>query len=389
LLWSGQTISTFGSQASRIILPLLILDITHSPAQAGFVGACGTLPYLLLSLFAGTFADQFNRKTMMLICEIGRALIYATIVAALLLNSITIIQIYVAALFEGIFFVFFDIAEIASIKKIVGNKVSAATAQGNATDGFASLFGPSIGTILYQIGQSLPFLLDAFSYIVSIFTLLMIKTEFQEEINETKPPIVKAIKEGISWLWHHKLIRTMSLLNTGAAFIFSNLILVLIVLSKEQHASSFQIGMIISIAAVGSIIGATLGNTIKKRVSPGHVVIWACWIDALLWPLYIFAPNFIIIGIITAALFCAGSIWSVVQISFRISSVPDELQGRVNSVHRFLAYSVVPLGMALTGIILQILGPKPTLFILFLGLLAIAIASSLSKDLRNSRLVKA
>ncbi|HVA96670.1 MAG TPA: MFS transporter [Candidatus Acidoferrales bacterium] len=388
LLWSGQAISSFGSQASHIILPLLILDITHSAAQAGFVGAFSVIPYVVLSLFAGSFADRFNRKKLMLFCEIGRAIVSGSILLAIFFHSISILQIYLVALFEGIFFVFFDIAEIASIKLIVGNKVSAATAQENATDGFASLFGPSIGTILYQMNRSLPFLLDTVSYIVSFFSLLSIKTEFQEERDDSKPNLLKEIKEGISWLLHHKVLRIMSLLNAGTAFIFSDLILILIILAKEQHATPLEIGTIISISGIGSIIGSVIGSKVKKRVSPGQVVLGSCWVMALLWPLYIFAPNFIFIGLITALLFCINSIWVVVQISYRLSLVPDELQGRVNSVHRFLVYSIIPLGMAMTGVMLQSLGAKTTIFILFFGLLAIAIAGSFSKELRHAPMVR-
>lgn len=56
-LWFGQTVSIFGSRASGIVLPLLILDITRSPAQAEFVGAFTVVPYVVLSLFAGTLVD--------------------------------------------------------------------------------------------------------------------------------------------------------------------------------------------------------------------------------------------------------------------------------------------------------------------------------------------
>jgi len=388
LLWSGQAISSFGSQASRIIFPLLILDITHSPAKAGLVGAFSTLPYVLLSLFVGTMADRVNRKKMMLVCEIGRAAIYVSIVLAIFFNIISVIQIYIVALLEGIFFVFFDIAEIASLKRIVGKKTSAAFAQENVTDGFASLFGPSIGTILYQIGKLLPFCLDMLSYFVSIFTLLMIKTEFQEERTEKNSHIVQQLKEGVSWLFNHKILRTMALINSASAFIFSNFMLILIVILKGQHASTVLIGTIVSLSAIGSIFGAAIGNSVKKYASPGQVVIGAGWANAILLPLLIFFPNVVVIAVVTATLFCINSIWSIVQVSFRLSLVPDELQGRVNSVHRFLVYSIIPLGMALTGLILQAFGSKTTLAILFFGLLIVALASSFSKDLRNSRLVK-
>lgn len=118
LLWSGQAISSFGSAASHIVLPLLILDLTHSPAQAGFVGAITTIPYVTLSLFAGVFVDRLNRKKIMMICEAARAIVAGSIFTAILIHHVSIAQIYLAALLEGLFFVFFDIAEIASLRRV-------------------------------------------------------------------------------------------------------------------------------------------------------------------------------------------------------------------------------------------------------------------------------
>lgn len=386
-LWIGQAISTFGSQASHIVLPLLILDITHSPAQAGFVGAFTTIPYVALSLFAGTLVDRLNRKKVMVICDIGRALALGSIFVALFFHQLSLVQIYIVALLKGLFFVFFDIAEISSIRQVVGKKqLTTATAQSSTTDGLASLIGPSVGTFLYQIKQSLPFLLDTVSYVLSVFSLLTIKTDFQEERNNNQVNIRKEIKEGISWLLKNKVVRFMSLLNAGVSFIFADLYLILIVLAKEQHATPLQIGSIISISAIGSILGALTASRFKDRFSPGQIIVAACWIQAILWPLYIFAPNFIFIGIITAVITLINSIWAVVQISYRLTLIPDELQGRVNSVFRFIVYSIIPLGMVITGILLQAFGAKMTILIFFFALVFLAVLASLSKELKSTRL---
>src|SRR5580765_6141519 len=74
LLWSGQAISDIGGAVSELAFPLLVLAVTHSPAQAGFVAALRALPATLFSLFAGVLVDRWNRKLVMLVCDIGRAL---------------------------------------------------------------------------------------------------------------------------------------------------------------------------------------------------------------------------------------------------------------------------------------------------------------------------
>src|SRR5437879_10773591 len=119
LLWSGQLVSNVGTQVSTLAFPLLILALTNSPAQAGFAGALRAFPYLIFSLPAGALIDRWDRKRVMILCDMGRALTVTTIAAALWLDVLTVWQIYAAAFIEGSFFVFFNIAEVAALPRVV------------------------------------------------------------------------------------------------------------------------------------------------------------------------------------------------------------------------------------------------------------------------------
>lgn len=85
LLWGGQVVSVTGSQVSQLAFPLLILALTHSPAQAGIAAALRTIPYLVLSLPAGALVDRWNRKQVMIICDLERFLV-VTIKGGLILR---------------------------------------------------------------------------------------------------------------------------------------------------------------------------------------------------------------------------------------------------------------------------------------------------------------
>src|SRR5579885_3013144 len=119
LLWSGQAISSVGSSASELALPLLILSITHSPAQAGFAGALRSLAYLLLGLPAGALIDRWDRKRLMIFCDAGRALALGSIPLALALNHLAMAQLYLVSLIEGTLYVFFSLAESAALPRVV------------------------------------------------------------------------------------------------------------------------------------------------------------------------------------------------------------------------------------------------------------------------------
>ena len=74
LLWSGQAVSAVGTNISALALPLLVLALTRSPAQAGLIAAVQMLPYVILSLPAGAIIDRWNRKVVMLWCDGARGL---------------------------------------------------------------------------------------------------------------------------------------------------------------------------------------------------------------------------------------------------------------------------------------------------------------------------
>jgi MFS family permease len=387
LLWSGQVISTVGTSASAIVYPLLILALTNSPAAAGFAGALGTAPYIIFSLPVGALIDRWDRKRVMILCDIGRGLTLASIPIAMFFKVLTLWQIYVAALVEGSLFVFFNIAEVAALSRVVTKEqLPAAAGQNEAAFGVASIVGPSFGTFLYQtFGRGVPFIVDAISYAVSVVSLSFIKTRFQLERKVVKSNLRAEIAEGLSWLWHQPLIRYMAALTGGYNMVNAAAPLIIIVLAKKMGAQDTQIGLIFSIAGFGGIIGSLIGGQIQRRFTFGQVIISTTWVLAALFPLYMVAPQFFLLGVISALIYMTGPIYNVVQFSYRLALIPDELQGRVNSTFRLLAFGFNPLGAALSGLLLERIGTTPTVIIFSLWYLVLAISTTLNTHVRKAR----
>jgi predicted MFS family arabinose efflux permease len=386
LLWSGQIVSSIGTQISQLAFPLLILTLTGSAAQAGFAGALRALPYLIFSLPAGALIDRWDRKRTMIFCDTGRAISMASIPVAFAFGHLTILQLYLVSAIEGTLYVFFNIAEAACLPRVVPKEqLPAATAQNMATDGITTLIGPPLGGALYTAGKFLPFVADAISYAVSVVSLLFIKSKFQKERVIAPRKLWIEIHEGLAWLWHHPLIRFMAILTGGYNFIFAGFTLIIIVLAQQQHASSFTIGLIFSIGGIGAVIGSVAATSIQKRFSFGQVIIGTTWFSALILPLYTIAPNPFVLGVLSSASFFVGPIYNVVQFSYRSAIIPDELQGRVNSVFRLIAFGGQPLGLALTGLLIENIGVVQTIFICTLGMVAFALAANLNGHVRKAR----
>ncbi len=379
LLWSGQVVSATGSRISLLAFPLLVLAITHSPAQAGLLSAFGSIPYILFILPAGALVDRWNRKLVMIFCDSGRALALGSIPIAFILGRLTIGQLYVVSLVEGTLFIFFSLAETACMPEVVPQEqLTEAAAQGTIINSIASMIGPALGGIIYGLGRAVPFATDAISYMFSVVSLLFVRTPLRQQRAATPVNLLQEMKEGIVWLWNHPVIRFIALLTWGIYTPVIGYGLILIVLAQGQHASSFVIGLIFAAGGLGSILGALLVPILKKRFRFGQLMIGGTWAWSLTWLFFAIAPNPLVLGIVTTLSFIVVPIYSSVHVGYRLERIPQHLQGRVNSVFRLIAFGSEPLGMAVTGFLLQLCGPIPTVLILFVpqGILSIVVTFS-------------
>ena len=152
--------------------------------------------------------------------------------------------------------------------------------------------------------------------------------------------------------------------------------------AHRLHATPLVIGLLFVIGGIGGIVGSVIAPRLRRRLSFAGAITGSVWISALLWPLYIVAPNPFALGVIEAVRFTAGPLYNVVQFSYRLSLIPDALQGRVNSVFRLLAFGFQPLGLALTGYLLQAYGPTVTVLAFSAVMLALAVSCTLNRHVR-------
>ncbi|MBU6485520.1 MAG: MFS transporter [Betaproteobacteria bacterium] len=387
LLWSGQVVSTLGSAASSIIYPLLILALTDSPEAAGIAGALRAIPYLVLSLPVGALIDRWDRKRVMILCDVGRALTAASIPVAMGLGVLTLWQIYLATLIEGSLFVLFNIAEVAALPRIVSaHQLPQAAAQNEAGFGVANIVGPSFGTMLYQaFGRAVPFIADALSYVVSVASLLRIRTPFRVAPSPARRNLRVEIAEGLRWVWSNPLIRYMAVLTGGLNLINAAFPLIVIVLAKRLGAGDVEIGVIFSIGGIGGVIGSLVGGQIQRRFTFGQVIVAVVWLEALLFPLYAIAPSYLLLGVIAGLIFVLGPVYNVVQFSYRLSIIPDELQGRVNSTFRLIAFGFMPVGAWLSGVLIERFGARSAVLLFATWLLVLAGLTTFNRHVRKAR----
>lgn len=382
LLQAGQLLSAAGTQATAIAYPLLILALTHSPARAGVVGFTAIVPYALFGLFAGVAADRWNRKRVMLAADGVRALVVASLVAALAVDHLTFAHVVAVSFVEGSAFVFFNIAEVGALRSVVPpRQLPDAAAAEQARLSVVTLVGPSAGGALFGLGRMVPFLADVISYAFSIGSLLAIRTPFQETREREPIALRRQVREGIAFLWRQPFLRTGALMFAADNFVFQGLFLSFIVVAKRQGLSSGLIGAMIAVFGASSLAGALAAPRISKLLSMRTILVANQWLNGV-FLVFLAAPNaYVLLGSVIPVAMASPALNSVV-IGYRTAVTPDHLVGRVSSVARNIALLAMPLGPLAAGFLLGSVSERAT--IVFFGAIALGVAvwSTLSPSIR-------
>ncbi|HEU5331671.1 MAG TPA: MFS transporter [Actinocrinis sp.] len=389
LLWSGAAVSNLGSNASSVAYPLLVLALTRSPADAGLTGFVALLPQLLFQLPAGALADRWNRKRVMVWCDLLRALALGSLAASLLWWRLSLAQILVVGVVEGTLTVCYRIAASAAVPNVVHpSQLTLALSRNEARTRGAAMVGQPLGGALFGVARSVPFLFDACSYVVSLSTLLLIKADFQVARKPTAPArpaaLVRDIREGVAWLWGHSFLRVTTLLIAGSNLMFQALFLAVIVLVEHGGARPTAIGLMFGIAAVGGVLGSMAAPAMRKRLSMRAVVVGANWAWAVLVPLVALPSNPYAIGALYALMCFVGPVWNIVVSAYQLTVTPDAIRGRVLGASSLIAFGAIPLGSLLGGLMLDRFGARPTVWALTAWMLLLALAATVSRAVRHA-----
>jgi MFS family permease len=384
LLQVGQTLSTIGSESTGIAYPLLVLALTHSPAEAGVVGFARVVPWALFGFIAGVAVDRFHRKRMMIVSDLVRAGAVTSIVVALSLGRLTFVQIAIVAFIEGTMYVFFNVAEIGALRSVVPmRQLPAAAAAEQARYSTVTIVAPPLGGALFGLGRALPFGADAVSYVFSLGSLLAMRTPFQEERERDAAPLRAQLAEGFRWLWAQPFLRNCALLFTGANLAFEGLFIVLIVVGRRDGLSGAEIGALISAVGVCSLIGSVASPRLQRALSMRTIVIGSFWLQLMLVAFLVDPSIYVLLGAYVPVALINPTAAAMV-IGYRVAISPDRLTGRVNSVARTIALLGLPLGPLAAGLLLGSFSARATVGVFCALLLLIALIATASPAIRNA-----
>jgi MFS family permease len=376
-LWTGQTISQLGSQVTLIALPLTaILLFDATPFQVGLLYSVEFLPFLLLGLPVGAWTDRVRRKPILVAADIGRFVAIGSIPVAYAFGVLHLTQLYVVALLAGIGTLFFDVAYGAYLPALIRRDQ---LMEGNARLEFsrsaAQLAGPGLGGILVQTFSAPGALaVDAFSYLASVVSLLLIRAREPAPAVDTAGARMRTqVAEGIRYIRHQPLI--WPILACTAALNFFLILLEAVVLVFAVRAlglTAGEIGLILTLGSIGYVAGAIVSQRVERRLGIGPTLIGAallCGAGAIFVPLATAGsawPLLISWGLISGF---GGVIYNINARSLMQTITPDRLLGRVIATNRTIVWGVIPIGSFLGGVLGTAIGLRPTLWIGAIGAL--------------------
>ena len=379
-LWVGETISLLGSQTTMLALPLVAtLTLNASPIQMGWLGTLQYIPWLLIGLFAGAWADRLRRRPIMIVADLGRAILLGFIPFAALGGFLRIEHLYVIGFLVGILNVFFEVAYAAFLPSLVSREQ---LVEGNSklqtSASIAEIGGPGLaGWLIQVVSAPIAMIVDSLSFLVSAMFLSWIRTpEPNPGAFERRKPIFQEILDGLRIVLKHPILRAFALTSTFSNFFLDvHLALYILYVTRELGIEPVLLGAMYTIASVGGLIGSLLAERVVRWFGIGRVLIGLqilVGISALIIPLagrqlFVAVP---LIAFAQALWGMAAVIFVVNASSIRQAIVTKELQGRVMASMRFLTWGISPFGFLLGGTLGEHLGLQSTLIIAGLGMLS-------------------
>jgi MFS family permease len=371
-LWSGQTISQFGEQFSGLAIPVLAVLVLHAEAfQLGLLNAASTLAFLLVSLPAGAWIDRMLKRRVMIVADLGRAVMLAVIPLLWWLGVLQLWHLIVVAVIVGIGSVFFDVSYQSYIPFIVESRqVPDANSKLEASFQVARIGGPALaGALLAVLAAPIVLLADAISYLVSALALSRIRDREIVSDPSERLGLGHEIAEGVRFVAGQPLIRRV-VGSTAFSNFFGvmSMTLLPLLLLKTLNLGTGTLGIIYSVGAVGGLLGALATPHLARKLGQGRIIPLSAVASGLLValiPLAALLPRAAIPILIVAEFGQSFMVlvYNITQVSLRQRLCPPRLLGRMNASIRCVVWGVIPIGSLLTGVLGSSIGVVPTMFI--------------------------
>ena len=419
LLWSGQCLSDLGTAMSDLALPLLVLQLTGSPARAGLVGTVGLAVAMVCRLPAGVLADRFDRRRLLLVCDAVRLVGYAALAWAVMAKAATLPVILAVVVAGAAATAVFSTTEFAAVRALVHpDHIVTAVARNEARSYGTSLAGPPLGGLLFGLGRALPFFGNALSYLLSLSAVLAIRRPLQQsradsgvgpaeradggdgaagasgvdgtDVSDTDEQAgadgdhgTAAWQGGLRFVFANPFLRSLIAIATPLNMAFTGMIFALTISLRRAGVPPAVIGLATSIIGVGGLLGALLAPALQRRLRLPPLIMLICWSAAALMGISVLLSPGVAAAVPLAVAVFLGPTANAALFGYQAAVTPDHLQGRVVSVILLAATSAAAVAPALAGVLLAHTTGHTALLTFPLLISASAVVATSSSGIRS------
>jgi MFS family permease len=376
IFWTALLLSSVGSQFTTVAIAWQIYELTNSPLQLGLIGLARAVPQMGILLFGGLLADAMNRRKLMMGTQASLFCVSGTLALITLAGRTTSLTLYGATMFLALF----NSLESPSRQALVANLVPRedlprATALSNTQRYIAVIAGPSIaGLVLGFLGPAVCYAVDAFSWLIMLFSLALIRTELPER-GGWRTVTLESLRAGLDFVRGHAVIFPLLVMDFGAN-IFGAVRALLPIYARDILAVGPKgMGVLYAASAVGSLLGAAGFGFIGQVRHAGRGILTGVAIYGVCIVLFARSHVFIFSVLFLIGVGFGDMISAILRSTINQLATPDDLRGRMASINSIFTNSGPQLGQFEAGALAAVVGAE--LSVMTGGLIILSIVAAL------------
>jgi len=349
--WIAQSLSAAGDAFAYLAVPLLVLQATGSVAQMGLLTAVAGAASVVAGIFGGVLVDRYDRRTLMIVADLARLVLYALVPLAWLAGPQVWLLFVVLPICEAAGMLF-QVAAVTAVRNLVdSDRLTEANGRLQATFAAAAVLGPLLaGVVSARFGPAVAIAVNAASFALSAAGLRLVRLR-SAPVADVAVPRERPLAEflaGARFLWRQPVLRALTVLLSVFIFLTYGFTDVLIYhVTHDLGGTERTVGAVLGLAALGTVAGALLVAPLRRRRGFGATWIGAHAVCGFAVAGAGMATTVPAVTTLTAVYLCCLSVGGICSMSLRQEITPDHLLGRVTSAFWSTHYALGPAGAAI------------------------------------------
>lgn len=363
ILFPVSVLSNTGTWAQRIAQDWLILELTGSAQMLGLITALQFLPFLLLSLYGGVLADKFDKRTLLIITNLGAGLGSLTLGLLVVTNLVEVWHVAALAFTVGVFAALDAPVRTSFNSELVGQKdIGSAISLNSANFNVGRLIGPAAsGFLIVLFGTGVSFIVNSLTYVAVVLAFALMRKE--ELFITHKPNSTAKLKQAVSYvLANREILLVMIAVFFATTFGLNFQIFMAVMATQEFGKGPAEFGILGSILAIGSFTGVLISARLEHLRVPKFVmgagVLFGLLLMATAW-----MPSYETFAVILPLVGGMALMMLISANSFVQTNCEPSLRGRVMGIYLLIFMGGTPLGAPLIGWLAESIGIRMAVFL--------------------------